>query len=119
MNTASQKQLSLLRKLKQKSTGERLGVFLAEGFHTIEQIASNKILQLDELFIDFEHDNSKQINTLLSSGFPADRVYATNKSTMKELSDTDHSSGWLATIASPKLPFISRITMLFHCFLKC
>ena len=109
MNTASQKQLSLLRKLKQKKYRERLGVFLAEGFHTIEQIASNKILQLDELFIDFEHDNSKQLNTLLSSGFPADRVYATNKSTMKELSDTDHSSGWLATVQIPNSPSLAEL----------
>ena len=48
MNTASQKQLSLLRKLKLKKHREQLGVFLAEGYHTIEQMVINKKLVVDE-----------------------------------------------------------------------
>jgi len=101
MNTASQKQLSLLRKLKLKKHREQLGVFLAEGYHTIEQIVTNKKLVVDELFIDFEHGQSEQLVSLLESGLEADRVYGMNKSTIKDLSDTEHTSGWLAVIQIP------------------
>ena len=65
MNTASQKQLSLLRKLKLKKHREQLGVFLAEGYHTIEQMVINKKLVVDELFIDFEHEQSEGLVSLL------------------------------------------------------
>ena len=101
MNTASQKQLSLLRKLKLKKHREQLGVFLAEGYHTIEQMVINKKLVVDELFIDFEHEQSEQLVSLLKSGLNADRVYGMNKSTIKNLSDTEHTSGWLAIIQIP------------------
>ena len=101
MNTASQKQLSLLRKLKLKKHREQLGVFLAEGYHTIEQIVINKKLVLDELHIDFEHDQSEQLVSLLESGLDKDRVFGMNKSTINDLSDTEHTSGWLAVIQIP------------------
>ena len=101
MNTASQKQLSLLRKLKLKKHREQLGVFLAEGYHTIEQMVINKKLVVDELFIDFEHEQSEQLVSLLESGLDAARVYGMNKSTIKELSDTEHTSGWLAVVQIP------------------
>ena len=101
MNTASQKQLSLLRKLKLKKHREQLGVFLAEGYHTIEQMVINKKLVVDELFIDFEHEQSEGLVSLLESGLDAARVYGMNKSTIKELSDTEHTSGWLAVVQIP------------------
>ena len=101
MNIASQKQLSLLRKLKLKKHREQLGVFLAEGYHTIDQIVTNKKLVVDELFIDFEHEQSEHLVSLLKSGLDADRVYGMNKSTIKDLSDTEHTSGWLAVIQIP------------------
>ena len=88
MNTASQKHLTLLRKLKQKKHREKLSVFLAEGYHAIEQIVSNKKLIIDKLFIDFEHKECEQLDSLLASGLRADRIYTTNMNTMKELSDT-------------------------------
>ena len=102
MNTASQKQLTLLRKLKQKKHREKLSVFLAEGYRTIEQIVSNKKLIVDKLFIDFEHKESEQLDSLLASGLRADRVYTTNKNAIKELSDTEHTSGWVAIVQVPK-----------------
>ena len=101
MNTASQKQLSLLRKLKLKKHREQLGIFLAEGYHTIDQIVTNKKLVVDELFIDFEHEQSEQLVSLLKSGLDADRVYGMKKSTIKDLSDTEHTSGWSAVIQIP------------------
>ncbi|MBK97653.1 MAG: hypothetical protein CL672_02535 [Balneola sp.] len=102
MNTASQKQLTLLRKLKHKKHREQLSVFLAEGYHTVEQIVSNKRLIIDKLFIDFEHLECAQLDYLLASGLHADRIYTTNKSTIKELSDTENTSGWLAIVQIPK-----------------
>jgi TrmH family RNA methyltransferase len=101
MKTASQKQLSLLRKLKLKKHREQLGVFLAEGYHTIEQIVINKKLVLDELHIDFEHEQSEQLVSLLESGLDKDRVFGMNRSTINDLSDTEHTSGWLAVIQIP------------------
>ena len=101
MKTASQKQLSLLRKLKLKKHREQLGVFLAEGYHTIEQIVINKKLVLDELHIDFEHEQSEQLVSLLESGLDKDSVFGMNKSTINDLSDTEHTSGWLAVIQIP------------------
>jgi RNA methyltransferase, TrmH family len=101
MNTASQKQLSLLRKLNRKKHREQLGVFLAEGYHTIEQMVTNKKLVVDELFIDLEHEQSAPLQFLLDSGLDADRVYGINKSTIKDISDTEHASGWLAVIQIP------------------
>ena len=102
MNTAGQKQLTLLRKLKQKKHREKLSVFLAEGYRTIEQIVSNKKLIIDKLFIDFEHKECEQLDSLLASGLCADRIYTTNKNTIKELSDTEHTSGWVAIVQIPK-----------------
>ncbi len=109
MSTASQKQLTLLRKLKQKKHREQLGAFLAEGYHTIEQIVSNKKLKIDMLFIDFEHEKCEQLDSLLASGLRADLIYTTNKSIMKELSDTEHTSGWLAIVQIPKSYSLDRL----------
>lgn len=102
MNTASQKHLTLIRKLKQKKHREKLSVFLAEGYHAIEQIVSNKKLIIDKLFIDFEHKECEQLDSLLASGLRADRIYTTNMNTMKELSDTENTSGWVAIVQIPK-----------------
>jgi TrmH family RNA methyltransferase len=102
MRTVSQRQLGILRKLKRKKYREQLGLFIAEGWHTLEQIAENKVLPIQEVYLTNDHIDSAEWQKLQRLGIPEDRCFVLSNSDAAEVSDTEQSSGWLATIQIPK-----------------
>jgi TrmH family RNA methyltransferase len=102
MRTISQRQLGILRKLKRKKYREQFGLFVAEGWHTLQQIAENKELHIHEVYLVHDHVKSEEWQTLIQLGVSEDRCFTLSHSECDEVSDTEQSSGWIATIQIPK-----------------
>ncbi|SMO66487.1 TrmH family RNA methyltransferase [Fodinibius sediminis] len=99
MTYASNRQLTLLRKLGRKKYRHRERLFLIEGDRAVRQILKNKVVGIEALFFDDEQDYSAQeywkaLIETHESALLDNRHFA-------EISDTKHPQGVLALCRMP------------------
>ena|SRR5690625_3691149 len=99
MTTASNRQLTLLRKLNRKKHRHRERLFLIEGARSVRQVADNDTVKIETLFFDeaqryWVRDVWKQ----LINGTEAALL---NEGQFAEIADTDHPQGVLALCRMP------------------
>ena len=92
MQTASNNQITLLRKLKQRKHREKEGLFIVEGERAVEQVRDNKLLTIHGIFFDKEKAENYQPRA--DSFFLDEKVFA-------EISDTETPQGVLALCRIP------------------
>ena len=107
MQTISNRQLTLIRKLGRKKHRWQEGYFMVEGERAVQQVVENGYLQVEHLFFDREQrlweigswkNLSKKIDTaVVDSG---DFV---------EIADTDHPQGVLAQCVLPEETGLDRL----------
>lgn len=100
MISASNRQLTLLRKLNRKKYRYKERLFLIEGARAVRQVAENDIIEIKNLFFDsaqhyWSDDEWKQLAGRTGSAVLEREQFA-------ELSDTDHPQGVLAMCRMPE-----------------
>lgn len=107
MRSASNRQLTLLRKLNKKKYRYRERLFLIEGARAVRQVAENKCVDILSLFFDeaqrywTEHD-WKQLSGRAESASLSKEVFA-------EISDTEHPQGVLALCRMPEEESVDKL----------
>lgn len=100
MTSASNRQLTLLRKLNQKKYRHEEHLFLVEGARAVRQVAENNIIEIKTLFFDkaqhyWSEPGWKQLISHTESALMNEEHFA-------EISDTDHPQGVLALCRIPE-----------------
>lgn len=94
MNTASQTQLTLLRKLKQRKYRYKEQRFIVEGERAVEQVIANGQIQVEAVFIKGSKlDHFEGVD---------DRLFLMDAAEFAELSDTESPQGILALCVMPE-----------------
>lgn len=93
MEKASNNQIKQLRKLKQRKYRDRMGLFLVEGERGVEQILANKLVKIEDIFVEMgahEQFESAYPNALLL-----------DKEVFLEITDTETPQGIIALCHAP------------------
>lgn len=100
MNTISNRQLTLLRKLQQKKYRVKEQLFLVEGERAVEQVIENGAVKVTHLFWD-QNQHLWEISHWRewAEQMPSAKVEA---GTFREITDTDNPQGILALCAMPR-----------------
>lgn len=100
MTSASNRQLTLLRKLNRKKYRYEERLFLIEGARAVRQVAENNMVEIETLFFDkaqhyWSEQGWKQMISRTDSALIDEEHFA-------EVSDTDHPQGVLALCRMPE-----------------
>lgn len=99
METASNQQITLLRKLNRKKYRYKEQLFFIEGFRAVKQIIDNEIIKIEALFVD----QSQQIwqQPEWQDIKQQHQIYLIESGVFKEVADTDNPQGVLALCRIP------------------
>lgn len=107
MNSVSNRQLTLLRKLNQKKYRYEKRLFLIEGARAVRQVAGNNTIEIETLFFDkakhyWSEDEWKQLISHIDSA-------VIDKEHFAGVSDTDNPQGVLAMCRMPEEQPITKM----------
>ncbi|MDR8393124.1 RNA methyltransferase [Aliifodinibius sp. S!AR15-10] len=100
MDSISNRQRKLLRKLQQKKYREKEQLFLVEGERAVEQVIENGILMIEGLF--FDERSALWQNSRWSERVAGLSSVAVDTDTFLELADTQNPQGILALCQMPQ-----------------
>lgn len=108
ISSASNSQVTLLRKLNRKKYRRQEQLFLLEGARAVEQVLENKAVQLNALFFDehqvyWQQNRWKEFSSEINSYFLTAELFA-------EVTDTDTPQGVLALCEIPEEAGIDELT---------
>ncbi|MCR9133784.1 MAG: RNA methyltransferase [bacterium] len=102
MKTASQAQLTLLRKLKQRKYRTIEQKFVIEGERAIDQVIENGVVDVEAIFVKASKlDHFKGVN---------EKLHLLDHRDFNELSDTDNPQGMLAICKIPEPISLSQLS---------
>ena len=99
MKKASKNQIKLLRKLAQKKYREKENLFIAEGERTVDQLITNKKVEVVSVFVDESNTN---FDNAIHHFKKANEVFSLDSNLLKELADTENPQGIIALVKMPE-----------------
>lgn len=104
MRTASNSQLTLLRKLNRKRYRQQEQLFFLEGERAVQQVIENGLVEVKKLFFDRDEAlwERKPWATLTGADGGKHDSYTIEKNTFRDIADTENPQGILALCSIPQ-----------------